>query len=158
MADYPLAQSPEDIPRLFVEAWQAKDADFLASLFREKAEFVNVVGIWWHTREQIRKAHAYGFETIFPNSELALGKLVRTSLTPTSAVVHARMRLKQQSSHPDAQQIQPRQTIMSLVVIKEQERWLCVSAHNTDIVPGAETNAIRADGSFTSLDYRDESE
>jgi hypothetical protein len=33
---------------------------------------VNVVGLWWRTRREIRKAHAYGFERIFARSTLTL--------------------------------------------------------------------------------------
>lgn len=39
------ATTSEDIPRLFTEAWNARRADWLAALFEEGADFVNVVGI-----------------------------------------------------------------------------------------------------------------
>lgn len=39
----------------------------LAALFTEDADFVNVVGLWWTTREQIRDNHAYGFRHMFPD-------------------------------------------------------------------------------------------
>jgi len=44
------AEEPEDIPKLFVEFWNQKDAAGIASLFKEDAEFVNVVG-YGGTRE-----------------------------------------------------------------------------------------------------------
>ena len=35
--------------------------DSSRNLFTEDADFVNVVGLWWRTRAQIRDNHAYGF-------------------------------------------------------------------------------------------------
>ena len=69
------AARPEDLPRLFVEAWNKKDPDALASLFDSHAEFVNVTGLWWHDCASIRKAHAYGLERIFKSSTLTVDEL-----------------------------------------------------------------------------------
>ena len=41
---------------MFLEAWNHRDPDALAALFDKDAEFVNVTGLWWHTREEIRSA------------------------------------------------------------------------------------------------------
>lgn len=148
------AKKPEDIPALFVEAWVARDAEMLASLFTEAAEFVNVVGLWWHNRDDIRKAHAYGFEKIFSDSDLVIRKTKVRFLTDDIAVVHARMRLKGQTKKGEVEIPSVRQNIFSFLVQKFDEHWLCVSAHNTDIVPGAETNIIDEKGNFNSISYR----
>lgn len=37
----------EEIPYLFKEAWNQYDADGIANLFFEDADFVNVTGKWW---------------------------------------------------------------------------------------------------------------
>jgi hypothetical protein len=47
-ASYTPLDTPESIPTVFVEAWNNRDADTLASVFDADAEFVNVVGLWWH--------------------------------------------------------------------------------------------------------------
>lgn len=67
----PPLETPESIPTLFVEAWNNWDLDTLASIFDEDAEFVNVVGLWWHDRASILKADAYGLERIFNRSPFA---------------------------------------------------------------------------------------
>jgi len=110
---YSQANSPEDIPKLFKEAWMKRDADMLASLFVEDAEFVNVVGLWWHNREDIRQAHAYGFDKIFGDSELAIRKIKVKNLSEEIAVVHARMRLKGQTKKGDVEVPSIRQNIFS---------------------------------------------
>ncbi len=148
------ATEPEQIPVLFTEAWMQRDADMLASLFAEDAEFVNVVGLWWHNREDIREAHAYGFEKIFGNSDLVLRKTKVKYFSDDIAVVHARMRLKDQSPKGNVKAPTLRQNIFTFVVQKRDRYWICVSAHNTDIVPGAETNIIDEEGNFRSANYR----
>ena len=49
--------------------------DAIAALFDPDAEFVNVVGLWWHDREAIRRAHAYGLTRIFQHSTLRIGTI-----------------------------------------------------------------------------------
>ena len=151
---YPQASAPEEIPALFVEAWNKKSADALASLFEEEAEFVNVVGIWWHTREEIRKAHHYGLTVIFQDSDLKLQKTKVTFLSEDIALVHARMRLVKQTPKAGVAQPLPRQNLMSFVAVKRDGFWSCKSAHNTDIVPGVETNIVDEKGRMKPVSYR----
>lgn len=154
-ASYKVATEPEEIPALFVEAWMERDADYLASLFSKEAEFVNVVGLWWHNREDIRKAHAFGFDKIFGNSKLRLMETSIKYLNEDVAVVHARMRLKNQTPNKNDEPTSIRQNIFSFVVKKLTDKWICESAHNTDIIPGADTNLVDEDGKFMSVKYRD---
>lgn len=39
-------QRPVDVVRGWEAAWNSADADALAALFAEDAEFVNLVGLW----------------------------------------------------------------------------------------------------------------
>ena len=146
--------SPEAIPNRFVEGWNNRDVDEMMSAFTEDAEFVNVVGLWWHNKNQIHKAHDYGLKVIFNNSSLKILKTNVKQLTDTVAVVHAKMRLSGQSSNGTISNPRLRQNIFSFVVQKSENGWLCVSAHNTDIVPGAETNIVSDDGKIKSVSYR----
>jgi len=148
------AKEPGEIPGLFVEAWMGRDAKMLASLFTEDAKFVNVVGLWWHNRKDIERAHAYGFENIFGESNLRIMESSVKYLNEDIAVVHARMRLKNQTQKNEVRTPSIRQNIFSFVVQKQEGSWICVSAHNTDIVPGAETNIIDEEGNFRSVNYR----
>ncbi len=151
---YPTIKQPEQLPAVFVQAWAQRDADGLAALFVEDADFVNVTGLWWHDREAIRKAHAYGLAHIFADSNLQLlGTKVRY-LADDIAVVHSRMRLSGQSPIGDVGAPAPRRTVFSFVVQRREEEWRCVSAQNTDIAPGMETNVIDAKGQMHSVDYR----
>ncbi len=148
-------EKPENIANEFIEAWNGRDADRLASLFDEDADFVNVVGLWWYDRSAIRKAHAYGFERIFNASVLELISLKVRHLSEDIAIVHARMRLSGQSPVGAAATPKQRRNIFTFVVRRGDKGWSCVAAHNTDIVPGMETNVIDDNGKFGSANYRD---
>jgi uncharacterized protein (TIGR02246 family) len=148
------AGRPEDIPRLFVEAWNKRDPDALASLFDSDAEFVNVIGLWWHDRASIRKAHAYGLERIFNASTVTVNELRVKNLSGDVAIVHASMTLSGQTAIGEIRQPAPRTTIISFVVHRVAGRWMCASAHNTDVVPNMETNVIGGDGAFRAASYR----
>ncbi len=151
---FPDIFSPQEIPARFVRGWNNRNVDELVSIFAEEAEFVNVVGLWWHNKAQIRKAHDYGLRVIFSNSELQLQKSTVKSLTTDVAVVHAKMRLSNQNPTGKIREPQLRHNVFTFVVQRFGEKWLCVAAHNTDIVPGAETNIMDGDGTFSSVSYR----
>ncbi len=154
MSVYSPLDSPESIPRVFAEAWNRRDAKTLAALFDEDAEFVNVVGLWWHDRADIERAHAYGFARIFPDSSLTVREVRTKHLTDHIAVVHARMRLTGQTPIGNAERPQPRTNVFSFVVHQTPGGWRCASAHNTDVVPGMETNVVDASGRIRPVDYR----
>ena len=145
--------SPEAIPALFARAWNDRNPDALASLFDEDAEYVNVAGLCWHNRESIRKAHASGLERVFNKSTLATGETKVKLLSPVVAVVHARMTLSGGEPAGAGSQPGPRTTIVSFVVHRAGDRWLCASAHNTDVIPNTQTTVIDDPGVFGMPNY-----
>ena len=146
--------APERIPAAFVAAWNARDADGIAALFDDDAEFVNVVGLWWHDREAIRRAHAYGLARIFHRSTLRLGVVRVKPLAEGVAVVHARMHLDGQTPVAGVARPQARANVMTFVVRRTAAGWRCAAAHNTDVVPGMETNVVDETGTLGAVDYR----
>ncbi len=154
--EYSPLDRPERIPRVFVEAWNRRDPETLASLFDEDAEFVNVVGLWWTGRAAIERAHAYGLTRIFDRSTLELVRVKVKRLSEHVAVVHARMRLSGQTPALGIERPRPRTNILSFVVhcTSYRSEWSCASAQNTDVVPGVETNVLDASGRLRSVDYR----
>lgn len=143
---------PEDMPEAFRAAWSARDAAMLAALFAEDADFVNVVGLWWTRRDQIEAAHAYGFERIFADSTLRVGR-TRLRDLGDAAVVHARFTLDGQRD-PQGNALGTRRTVMTFVMERREGGWLCVAAQNTDMRAGAETMTATPDG-LIPRDYRD---
>ncbi len=145
--------NPEDVASAFAAAWMERDADALAALFTEDADFVNVVGIWWEDRAAIRKAHHYGLTTFFRDSRLSVGRTKVRRLGADVAIVHARMILTGQLT-PEGSKAGRRHTILTLVMARQPGGgWLCISAQNTDIVPGRETFE-RVGDELVPRDYR----
>lgn len=147
------AARPEDIPRLFVEAWNMRDPDALASLFDVHADVVDVTGGWSHDRASIRKAHAYGLEGIFGASTLAIDERRVRRLSDDVAIVHAVLTLSGQIARGAITQPGSR-TIVSFIVHRTAGRWMCASAHNTAVVPNMETNVIGLDGAVRAVNCR----
>ncbi|MFO6464544.1 YybH family protein [Jannaschia sp. KMU-145] len=135
----------------FVAAWMARDGAGLAALFTEDADFVNVVGIWWEDRAAIARAHAHALGSFFAETRLAPGRIKIRELGDV-AVIHARMSLSGQRL-PDGGVAGARTTILTFVLARRTDGWTCVSAQNTDVVPGAETQ-LAAGGTLTPQDYR----
>lgn len=135
---------PADVAQGFRDAWNRMDADALAALFTEDADFVNVVGMWWRNRRQIRFNHAYGFRRIFAGSVMSIDRLAVRELGDV-AVVHVDARVRGQTA-PDGRPAGDRLAHLSFVVARQPGGgWLAVSAQNTDRVPGAQTNLAEGD-------------
>jgi uncharacterized protein (TIGR02246 family) len=135
-------QTPEEIPGLFVEAWNDRDPDALAALFDEDAQFVNVTGQCCRDRESIRKAHATGLG-IFTNTILSIDDTKVKYLSPDVAVVHSRVTMSGQAPGAAAQAA-PRATLLSFVVHRTLDwwKWQCASVHHTDVAAAPEPRAI----------------
>ncbi len=145
---------PEAVAYAFAEAWNDGDAEALAGLFVEDADFVNVVGLWWNRRERIRSAHDYGFRKIFAGSRMELQKVRVRDLGGGTAVVHALWSLSGQL--PQAgEEPGERMGVISFVVRQQDGGWSAVSAQNTDRVPGAETHFAHENGGLRPTAYQD---
>ena len=152
---YPPFDRPEEIAPIWVAAWNRRDAARLADLFDEDAEFVNVVGLWWHSRAAIYRAHEYGLRVIFNESTLRLVHSRVRWLSEEVAVVHAKMALRGQTAVAGVGAPGERRTIFSFVVHRTAGGWRCASAQNTDVVPGSETHVLDESGQLRAVDYRE---
>lgn len=143
--------APEHVVSGWQEGWNNKNAKALAALFTEDADFVNVVGLWWHNRDDIEEAHRYGFEKIFTDSHIIMGK-PRIREFQDAAVVQTRWRMTEQTAL-DGEKPLPRKGIFTFVCQKFPEGWLAVTGHNSDIISGAETHIQTVEG-ITAVNYR----
>jgi len=144
---------PEHIAEQFVTAWNQYDAEQLAALFIEDADFVNVTGLWWHNKKAIFQAHDYGLQVIFDQSKLELKHTKVRYLTDAIATVHARIRLSNQTALTINEVPQIRNTLFLFVTQKIDDAWFCVAAQNVEIQNGKETFIKKEDGSFEAVNY-----
>lgn len=119
----------------FAGAWNSHDMEAFAQLFASDAEFVNVVGIWWKGRAEIRQAHEFTHSTMFRNSRLTI---LETSVRfPSSqfAIARSRWRLEGHVG-PENEALPPRLGILVNLFAYDGTRWSIIDSQNTDIVEG----------------------
>ena len=70
----PDQEALRDVVAAFEDPWNRHDMETFAKLFTEDADFVNVVGLWWKGRPEIKQAHEDSHATMFKNSNLSILK------------------------------------------------------------------------------------
>lgn len=124
-----------DIITAFSEAWNRHDMVAFAELFAPDAEFVNVVGLWWKGREEIRGAHEITHLTIFKNSRLSILETAVRFPVPQLAIARSRWLLKGHVT-PDGAALPARKGILVNLVANVSGTWKIIDSQNTDIIEG----------------------
>jgi len=119
------------------ESWNRHDMTAFAAAFSEDADFVNVIGMHWRGRQEIEAKHTVTHRTIFRNSTLQILDSAVRFLSPSVAIAHIRTQLSGAESLPGRNAPEIRRTLLTCVLVKEDDRWWITAAHNTDIVPVA---------------------
>jgi uncharacterized protein (TIGR02246 family) len=117
-----------------VDDWNRHDMQSFGSLFADDAQFVNVIGLWWHSRAEIQKAHEALHATRMRSSHLVASETLVHLLGPDAAVLLMRWQLTGDTGIDGVPQPM-RQGVMSLVTVRAGNDWLIASAQNTDIIP-----------------------
>jgi uncharacterized protein (TIGR02246 family) len=116
----------------FAETWNLHDMTAMAALFAEDADFVNVGGMHWKGRDQIRKEHARSHELQFKESVLTVENVSVRFLKPDVALAHIEWWMKGDRD-PDGTSRPPREGVMSWVLVKRGGVWRVASSHNTNV-------------------------
>jgi len=117
----------------FVEDWNRHDIKSLGSLFADDAQFVNVIGLWWHGRAEIQKEHEALHATRMRTSHLVASETLVHLLGPDAAVLLMRWELTGDTG-TDGVTLSVRRGVMSLVTVRAGSNWRIASAQNTDII------------------------
>ncbi|WP_299395842.1 SgcJ/EcaC family oxidoreductase [Pelagibius sp.] len=86
-------ETPEAVVAAFQDAWNAHDMTALEGLFRDKADFVNVHGLWWRDRETIAQRHRAAHAGPYARSLLEGQLRSLESLAPDLALAQVDWRL-----------------------------------------------------------------
>jgi uncharacterized protein (TIGR02246 family) len=119
----------------FADAWNRHDMEAFFQLFATDAEFVNVVGLWWKGRDEIRQAHEATHATMFKNSCLTILETSVRFPSPHFAIARSKWRLEGHVS-PEGQALPPRIGILVNVLVSDNGSWSIIDSQNTDIVEG----------------------
>ncbi len=106
-----------------------------ARLFAADAEFVNVVGLWWKGRTQIKEAHEQTHATMFKHSRLSILETSVRFPSPRFAIARSRWRLEGHVA-PDGQALPPRTGILVNVLASDGGTCTIIDSQNTDVVEG----------------------
>jgi len=125
----------KQIERLWDEAWNRHDPKALATLLAEDGDFVNVTGTLYRGRDAFEKLMVRTHQMQFKDSTRSTLETHVKFLTPEIALVNARWRISG-DRNADGTPRQPREGIMTRVVVKKADRWVVVAAHNSNTVTG----------------------
>ena len=117
----------------FAQTWNRHDMDAFAELFAEDAEFVNVVGIWWKGRAEIKGAHEFTHRTIFKTSRLSIQESAVRFPTAGIAISRSRWTLEGHVS-AEGDPLPPRNGILVNTLQQIGGAWRIIDSQNTDIV------------------------
>jgi uncharacterized protein (TIGR02246 family) len=132
-ADAAAQDAVKTVIRNFTDAWNRHDMDAFANLFSEDADFVNVRGVRWIGRGAIKKAHAAAHATVFSKSRLSVvGEISVRFLKPDVAVARSIIEVSGQIDNSGGT-LPPRDTLLTLVVVRQDAKWIIVVAQNTNI-------------------------
>jgi len=128
-------ESVEKVVRTFADCWNRHDMEAFAQLFTQDAEFVNVVGLWWKGREEIKQAHIATHTTMFKNSHLAITNIDVRFLKPDVAIARSRWEL---TGHvgPSGEPLPQRKGILMNLIVRTNDKWMIIDSQNTDIIEG----------------------
>lgn len=119
----------------FAECWNRHDMNAFAELFSPDAEFVNVVGLWWKGRAEIKAAHEFTHQTLFKDSRLTIAEVFTRFPAPQIAIARCRWKLEGHVT-PDGAPLPERNGVLLNVLRQEGGRWFIIDSQNTDIIEG----------------------
>ena len=120
----------------FDEAFNRHDADAVAALYTDDAEFVNVAGMWWRGRNEIRRGTAFVLANIFQNTTIQTDSVSVRFPTPDTAIAVIAQHTVGSFVLPDGTRISSTNNRLTYLLVKAGGRWLIAGGQNTEIRPG----------------------
>jgi uncharacterized protein (TIGR02246 family) len=117
----------------FKEAWNAHDAKAFAAAFTEDADFTNVFGQNFISRNAIEEQHARIFSTIFKASSITEMKKRIKMISDEIAAVDVNWNMigaVDMHGNPWPN----RKGLLVLVMKRENDNWLILMMHNMDLL------------------------
>lgn len=125
----------KQIVHAFADCWNRHDMAAFARLFAPDAEFVNVVGLWWKGREEIKAAHEHTHATMFRDSRLTIAEVAVRFPQTGLALARAQWKLEGHVA-PDGAALPPRTGLLLNVLQRGADGWAIIDSQNTDVVEG----------------------
>ena len=117
-----------------VQAWNRHDVPAYVATFAENCDFVNVLGRHLHSRSELEKELTWLHRGIFRNSEIRIQETYVRFVSPNIAVCPLHWEMRGHESLPGHAFAETRTGVLTLVLLRDGERWLICAAQNTDFV------------------------
>jgi uncharacterized protein (TIGR02246 family) len=109
------------------KAWNAADGAAFARPFADDADFVNIRGELFHTREAIANGHQVIFNTIYKGSVVRCHVVDVRAVTAEVLVAHVKSTLKA----PTGPLAGEHGSLFTLVLVRDHNDWRITAFHNT---------------------------
>ena len=116
-----------DIVGELEKAWNAADGEGFGRPFAEDADFVNIRGEHFRTRDAIAKGHQGIFNTIYKGSSVQLQMTGVRVIAPGVLLVHVKSTLRA----PTGPLAGEHRSLFSAVLVQDQHDWRIAAFHNT---------------------------
>ena len=120
----------------FDEAFNRHDADAVATLFTDDAEFINVAGMWWRGKAEIRRGTAFVLANIFQNTTIQTDSVSVRFPTRHTAIAVIAQHTVGSFGLPDGTRIASTNNRLTYFLVNAAGRWLITGGQNTEIRPG----------------------
>ncbi|GMW03423.1 MAG: hypothetical protein AMXMBFR84_45570 [Candidatus Hydrogenedentota bacterium] len=135
-----LDKADEDAVRAVVmwieQTWNSHDMDAMGKLFRDDAEFINVVGMHWHGRDAVMAAHTAYHKTMFKNHSIKTDSSEIRSISDGCAIAVVTT-TNDSFTTPAGNVVPQRQNRQTYVLTKRSDGWKIAHGHNVPVDPEA---------------------
>jgi uncharacterized protein (TIGR02246 family) len=116
-----------DVVSDLVKAWNAADGAAFARHFAEDADFVNIRGEHFQTREAIAMGHQRIFDTIYKGSVVQYQLTGVRAIAPGVLLAHVKSLLRA----PTGPLAGEHRSLFTAVLVQDQQDWRIAAFHNT---------------------------
>lgn len=116
----------------FAEALNDRDADKLANLFSEDADFVDFLGHWQQDRNAVREGHQRAFAGLLASGTTTFSDLRESDLGKGITLCHA-VWVIPAHDQPDGDPLPERHGIITFVLVETADGLRIRAAQNTEI-------------------------
>jgi len=127
----------EGVVQSFEGIWNSHRLSELGKLLTEDAEWVNVVGMWWHGRAEVVKAHEIFHATMFRKVNIRCTGVEIRGIARDVAIATVTEQVDNYVT-PDGREMNGVVDRLTLALVKTGGEWLIASAHNTTVDPRAQ--------------------
>ncbi|GAB3312293.1 SgcJ/EcaC family oxidoreductase [Hymenobacter humi] len=136
-----ISADDDDAIRKVIDRMNANYTDHhfqdMATYTTPDVSWVNIVGMWWRGRAQVQAAHQAIFDNLFKGVAFTPGPVVIRAVTPEVAVVNATYHVgafyPPDGVNRGTNKWGDNQNIVTLVMVKQQGRWLLTAGQNTQV-------------------------